>query len=826
MIEHLRKKRKCKSRNFAIFLKGSELMKFTKGYWVNRYGVTNADAVQVREVKVENDRVYLYTVPYAMDMRAMGGPVLEMFVSSPQPDIIRVEAYHFMGSNQKMPAFELNDLHCALEVEDGEKEVSIKSGDTKLVVTKNPCDFTYYYKDKKLTSVGNRFGHAMISTIHTENDRYLTDQMEFGIAGDKNPENLRCNSFMRVQMDLDIGEKVYGLGERFTPFVKNGQSVETWNEDGGTCSEISYKSIPFYVTNRNYGVLVNDPGPVSYEICSEQVTRVQFSVPGEKIDFMVVGGADMKQVLENYTNLSGKPALPPAWTFGLWLTSSFTTKYDEETVMEFVNGMAERHIPLHVFHFDCYWMKENEWCNFDWDQAMFPDIDHQLEVMKKEKNLKICVWINSYIGQKSPLFKEAKDLGYLLKKPNGDVWQGDLWQAGMGLVDFTNPDACKWYQSKLRKLLDQGVDCFKTDFGERIPVDVVYYDGSDPVRMHNYYTYLYNKCVFDLLEAYKGKNEACLFARSATVGGQKFPVHWGGDCSSNYASMSESLRGGLSLCLSGFGFWSHDMSGFEGTAPADVYKRWAAFGLLSTHSRLHGSNSYRVPWLFSKEGEQNGEESVAVVKKFSELKCTLMPYMFSAAVNTHKTGVPTMRAMVLEFPDEIPCEDLDRQYMLGDSLLVAPVFTKDGDVTYYLPDGKWTHLLSNETKVGGRWMRENYDFFSLPLLARENSIIAIGANNQEPDYDYGKDLTLHVFELSDKASAKITDSKGNDMLSVCAKNEDGKVTIHFDGRAEGLKVLLRNVKSVSNLTGATAEAHEFGTLLTVNADLGDVTYTL
>ena len=329
-----------------------------------------------------------------------------------------------------------------------------------------------------------------------------------------------------------------------------------------------------------------------------------------------------------------------------------------------------------------------------------------------------------------------------------------------------------------------------------------------------------------MLEEYKGKNEACLFARSATVGGQKFPVHWGGDCSSNYSSMSESLRGGLSLCLSGFGFWSHDMSGFEGKAPADVYKRWAAFGLLSTHSRLHGSDSYRVPWLFSKEGEENGEESVAVVRKFSELKCTLMPYMFSTAVNTHKTGVPTMRAMVLEFPDDIPCEDLDRQYMLGDSLMVAPVFTKEGDVTYYLPEGKWTHLLSNEKREGGHWLRENYDFFSLPLFARENSIVAIGANNQQPDYDYGKDLTLHVFELSDKASAKVCDSKGNDMLSVSAVNENGVITFKFDGKAENLSVLLRNVENVKNVSGAEVEQNELGTVLKVNADLSDVVVTL
>ena len=213
-----------------------------------------------------------------------------------------------------------------------------------------------------------------------------------------------------------------------------------------------------------------------------------------------------------------------------------------------------------------------------------------------------------------------------------------------------------------------------------------------------------------------------------------------------------------------------------------------------------------MPWLFSKEGEENGEESVAVVRKFSELKCTLMPYMFSTAVNTHKTGVPTMRAMVLEFPDDIPCEDLDRQYMLGDSLMVAPVFTKEGDVTYYL--------------------RENYDFFSLPLFARENSIVAIGANNQQPDYDYGKDLTLHVFELSDQASAKVCDSKGNDMLSVSAVNENGVITFKFDGKAENLSVLLRNVENVKHVSGAEVEQNELGTVLKVNADLSDVVVTL
>ena len=771
-------------------------MKFTKGYWLNLPGVKNADCVQIREVKITEKQVYLYTVPYIDDERRAGGPVLEFFLSAPRTDILRTQVYHYMGSAKKEPQFDLAMEDLPLEVTEFEGGLTVRSGRLELKITKAPASFTYYYDGKKITNIGDRFGHAMVSTMQT-------------------PEG----PYMRCQFDVDIGEKLYGLGERFTPFVKNGQVVDMWNEDGGTCSEIAYKNIPFYLSSKGYGLLVNSSGKVSYELCSEVVTRAQFSLPGEKLDFMVIGGGDGKSVLQNYTALTGRPALPPAWSFGLWLTTSFTTDYDEKTVRSFVDGMAQRNIPLHVFHFDCFWMRENEWCNFTWDEAMFDDAPAMLRRMKEERGLHICVWINPYIGQKSPLFKEGMKNGYLLKRPNGDVWQWDLWQAGMGIVDFTNPAAWAWYQEKLRALLDQGVDCFKTDFGERIPTDVVYYDGSDPELMHNYYPYLYNKCVFDLLEAYKGRGQACLFARSATVGGQKFPVHWGGDCSSNYLSMAESLRAGLSLCLSGFGFWSHDISGFEGTAPADVYKRWAAFGLLSTHSRLHGSNSYRVPWLF-------GEEAVDVLRKFTNLKCTLMPYLYSAAVEAHQTGVPAMRAMLLEFPQDIPCQDLDRQYMLGERLLVAPVFTKEGDVDYYLPAGTWTNLLDNRVVEGGRWLHEVHDFMSLPLMVRENTLLPIGADDQNVEYDYGKDLTLHLFALKDQARADVVDMYGNPMLTACAKNEGGSVTLTFEGRAEDLSLVLRNVHQVKDLTGAEAQDTPLGLKLTVNAALDSVTFTL
>ena len=344
---------------------------------------------------------------------------------------------------------------------------------------------------------------------------------------------------------------------------------------------------------------------------------------GQSLEYLVIYGPTPREILRKYTGLTGRPALPPPWSFGLWLSTSFTTSYDEQTVTGFVDGMATRDLPLSVFHFDCFWMREFQWCDFTWDNRTFPDPSGMLSRLK-DKGLRICVWINPYIAQRSPLFAEAAEHNYLVRKPDGDVWQTDKWQAGMGIVDFTNPDARQWYTGKLRALLDMGVDCFKTDFGERIPTDVVWFDGADPERMHNFYSYLYNQTVFELLRTHRGEQEAVVFARSATAGGQRFPVHWGGDCESTFVSMAESLRGGLSLAMSGFGFWSHDIGGFEGRPDPAVFKRWIPFGLLCTHSRLHGSDSYRVPWLFD-------EESVEVLRRFTRLKAQLMPYIYGQA---------------------------------------------------------------------------------------------------------------------------------------------------------------------------------------------------
>ncbi len=595
-------------------------MRFGNGAWTMMPGVSPTYLTRVDGTRVGEREVVLDVTsrPEKERWATLAGHMFTVTISAPAENVVRVQVQHHKGRRRQGPFFVLNAEATALVVRDSAERVEIESGGLRVLVNKDPWGLHF---------VDSKSGEVVTSSPYK-----ALGMMEVSGAG----------TFMREQLTLRPGELVYGLGERFQALVRNGQSVDMWNDDCGTCSDKGYKDVPFYMTSAGYGVFVNSPARVSFEIGTEQVMRAQFGIPGEDLDYFVIYGPNPKDVLTRLGALSGRPALPPAWSFGLWLTTSFVTNYDEKTVMGFVDGMRDRGIPLHVFHFDCFWMKAHHWVDFKWDESVFPDPEAMLKRLKA-KGLRICVWINSYVGERSYLFDEGAANGFLLKRANGDVYQRPKWQAGMGIVDFTNPAAVQWYQGKLRSLLAMGVDAFKTDFGEEIPTDVVYFDGSDPEKAHNYYTYLYNKAVFDLLRKERGEGEALVFARSATATCQQFPVHWGGDSYGTFESMAESLRGGLSLALCGFGFWSHDIGGFESTSPPSVYKRWIAFGLLSSHSRLHGNASYRVPWLYD-------EEAVDVLRHFTQIKCTLMPYLMSAAVEAVRTSVPMMRAMLLEFP--------------------------------------------------------------------------------------------------------------------------------------------------------------------------------
>ena len=724
-------------------------MKFTDGYWMTRPGVSLLRPLDVAEVVAGEASlaVYAATAPLTRRGDTLNRPLVTITLDSPAEGVIGVTVEHHRGGVDRGPRFAL---------------AAPSAGDVQVVV---PADGPATLTSGPLTaSVATSGPWALDLAV---DGRTVTSSDARGLALVTDGDG---RSYVREQLALGVAEQIYGLGERFTPFLRNGQSVDVWNADGGTASEQAYKNVPFHLSSAGYGVFVDHPGLVSYEIGSEAVSRTQFSVEGQRLRYHVVAGPDPKDVLRRYTALTGRPARVPDWSYGLWLSTSFTTQYDEDTVMSFIDGMADRGLPLSVFHFDCFWMRQFHWCDFVWDPATFPDPKGMLDRLH-ERGLQVCVWINPYIAQRSHLFDEGRALGYLVTRADGSVWQWDKWQSGMALVDFTNPEAVAWYQGKLRALLDMGVDCFKTDFGERIPTDVVWHDGSDPALMHNYYAQAYNKAVFDLLEAERGPGEAVLFARSATAGGQQFPVHWGGDCESTFPAMAESLRGGLSLSLSGFGYWSHDIGGFEGTPDPAVFKRWLAFGLLSSHSRLHGSSSYRVPWAFD-------EEAVDVTRRFTELKLSLMPYLSAVGREAHETGVPVMRPMLLEFPADRTATAVDSQYTLGASLLVAPVFSADGEVDVYVPEGAWTSLLDGSVVEGPRWHRQRHGFDSLPVLVRPGTVLPVGARTDRPDYDHAEGVTLRLFRLAD----------GHESVTRIARPDGGDAVFHVTRRGDVVRV--------------------------------------
>jgi alpha-D-xyloside xylohydrolase len=773
-------------------------VKFNSGYWRTRDGFRVQHPVAAYDVVHGEDSFTVHAPTKRVENRGatIANPVLTIRAWAPMADVVAVSVTSHSGRRSRGPSPVLNlDAEHRPEIAVTDKTARLTSGMLSFEVDLGESWNTAFVADGLvLTSSGAK----CIGRVQTDDGKH----------------------YMHERLSLGVGEYVYGLGERFTPFVKNGQVVDIWNDDGGTSSELAYKNVPFYLTNRGYGVFVNSFGQVSFEVGSEVVSRVQFSQPGQTLEYMVIYGPTPKEVLSKYTALTGRPAVPPAWSFGLWLSTSFLPSWDETTVSGFVSEMAARDVPLSVFHFDSFWMREFHLCDFSWDRRAFPDPAATLEKLTAA-GVRSCVWINPFIAQQSELFAEAMQAGYLLRRPNGDVWQTDVWQAGMAIVDFTNPAARQWWSDKLAALLKMGVDCFKTDFGECIPTDVEYFDGSDPELMHNYYSYLYNETVFDVVHAHQGEGQAVLFARSATIGGQKFPVHWGGDPEPTYVSMAESLRGGLSLGASGFGFWSHDIGGFEGTPTPALFMRWTAFGLLSSHSRLHGSISYRVPWLF-------GEEANDVLRRFTKLKLRLMPYLFSAATEAHNEGVPLMRAMMLEFPEDPSCAQLDRQYMFGPDLLVAPVFCDEGDVSYYVPAGAWTSYLTGDRVVGPGWVSERHDFTSIPLLVRPGAVIACGAREDRPDYDYLNGLTLECFTVQQGARtvAVASASPGGETALFTVERSGNTVRVAATGAAATWRVRLVGVHSVNSVYAGRSESDERGIVVVPNDPSTPIQITL
>ena len=569
---------------------------------------------------------------------------------------------------------------------------------------------------------------------------------------------------------LTADEMIFGCGESATGLNKAGQKVNLFVTDPqGPETDQMYKPIPFFMSNRGYGMFMHTSAPVTCDFGATYIGLNKMFMGDENLDLLGFFG-EPKDILDEYTDLVGKPGMPPLWSFGTWM--SRITYFSEKEGYDVAANIRKNKYPCDVIHFDTGWFDVDWQCDYKFSENRFQNPQQMLKDLRSQ-GFHVCLWQLPYFTPKNRYFSELIEKDMYVKNGNGELPYEDV------VLDFSNPETVKWYQDKLAGLLNIGVSAIKVDFGEAAPLNGIYASGKSGWYEHNLYPVRYDMAVSEITK--KLHNENIMWARAAWAGSQRYPLHWGGDAATTNTGLLGTLRAGLSFGLSGFSFWSHDISGFESTATPDLYKRWCAFGLMSTHSRLHGSGSYRVPWLFD-------DEACDVVKFFTNLKCSLMPYIFQKSVEAHEEGTPVMRPMVFEFMNDPAVPYLDQQYMLGDALLVAPVFREDKVAQYYLPEGTWTELLTGETKEGGRWYQGTYDYFSMPLYVRENSIVVRGNCDTKPDYDYADHATVCVYQLKDAAETKVPDIHGNNVFTVKAVKDGDTVKVSVEGAHTELKV--------------------------------------
>ncbi len=543
---------------------------------------------------------------------------------------------------------------------------------------------------------------------------------------------------------LAPNERFYGFGERFVPLDQRGRRWQSWTTDAlSTATQRAYKPVPFGLSSRGYGLFVNSTARVDFDLGATSALSAALAVDAAELDYFIIHGPALNDVLRRYWRLTGTPPLPPRWSFGFW--SSRNSYKSRGEVEEIARGYRARGIPCDVVHLDPWWMGgEENWCNLTWDTTAFPDPAGMIAGLR-ELGLRVCLWENPYVPQGSATYAEGAARGYFVQDAEGEPYLIPGWTEKRiltAVVDFTNPAAVAWWREQHRRLLALGVATFKTDFGEWAPADGRYHDGSPGEQAHNLYPLLYNRAVFEELDAHSG-GQGVVWARAATAGSQRYPVHWGGDSRATFDHMAASLRGGLNFMLSGFAYWSHDIGGYIHESSPALYARWAQFGLFCSHARAHGTTP-REPWAF-------GEQVEAIFKRYATLRYRLLPYLYSCAARAATTGRPLMRPLLLDYQDDPTTHTLDLQYLFGEAFLVAPVFAEEADVLLYLPAGRWVDYWTKQTHAGPGWITVHAPLDTLPLFVREGAIIPMGPELQHVDEKPLDPLTLDVYPATEGA---------------------------------------------------------------------------
>jgi alpha-D-xyloside xylohydrolase len=548
--------------------------------------------------------------------------------------------------------------------------------------------------------------------IRDKNERLLTHTIHIS-DGSETFTPLLPFSFVRRASDystsmaavfsLSPEEKIFGCGESFTEFNKRGQKVVLWTDDAnGVQNETMYKPIPFFMSSRGYGVFMHTSSPITCDFGKYYSGNYSLMMGDDEADIFIFLG-EPKDILNEYTNLTGKAVMPPLWSFGFWM--SRISYFSEAEGREVVKKLRDNRIPSDVLHFDTGWF-ENDWrCDYQFSKTRFKNPATMMADFKKT-GIHTSLWQLPYFVPKNTLFPEIIEKGFFVKDFKGNLPYEDA------VLDFSNPLTVAWYQDKIAGLLRQGVDVIKADFGEAAPPNGLYFSGRTGFYEHNLYPLRYNKAVAEITKKVTG--ETIIWARSAWAGSQRYPLHWGGDPANTNTAMAATLRAGLSIGLCGFSFWSHDIGGFVKKKPEDIYRRWTPFGMLSSHTRSHGVPPTE-PWEY-------GEDFLSAFRLADEMRYELMPYIYAQAKDCTERGLPMLRALFIEYPDDPGSWLVDDEYLFGTDMLVAPLFEHVSKRNVYLPPGEWIDYQTGEIYSAG-WHTIEAGKIPVVVLIREGAVI-------------------------------------------------------------------------------------------------------
>jgi alpha-D-xyloside xylohydrolase len=577
---------------------------------------------------------------------------------------------------------------------------------------------------------------------------------------------------------LRADERIFGLGETFTGFEKRGQKVDAWiTQPHGAETTHSYKNVRFFLSSGGDGLLADTYRRVGFDVGSESTISNGVTVDDDNFQFVFFYGPEFTDVLEDYTALTGRPGEVPKWSLGVWMSRlAYETREELEGVADRLRAEG---MPCDVLHLDPPWLADNGLCGLRWDREAFHDPEGMIEGLHAE-GFKLSLWEYPYLLTTTDAFDEAREAGYLIDDPGGKPYLLSRlsWDdVRGGIVDFSNPGAVAWWQDRHRHLLEMGVDAFKTDFGEYLPEDAVCADGTTGRASRNRQAHRYTEAVHEAMAETRPDRTPLLWARPGWAGGQQYPVHWGGDPNTTFEAMGSSLRGGLSLMLSGYAFWSADIGGFHGEPSTELYVRWAQFGLLgNSHARFHGTTP-REPWAF-------GEEAAEIVREYARERYRLLPYLYSYAERAPETGLPVMRPLVLEFQDDRGVHGIGDQVMMGENLLLAPVFDPHGYVDVYLPSGTWIDYWTGERHEGGRTLSLQVDLDEMPVFLRAGTITPRTAPTESVPETTFEDVTLRVVLEEGSTDATFDYADGDVAGTIRATTDSGHETVAFTFDAE------------------------------------------